>query len=207
MHAFRSPTSHRYGTVHPPLFGAECYLTSSACLALREQYDDGLRKGLLKPCREFCTDIALSQVTKNLPLLQLHLNVAEQLQSHFELPPLRIQYYAYTRIYPGGAHRLHADAVTLNGSPNHTPYRVATAMLYLSDGEVDFAGGSLRFPKLGMEIIPRVGLLVGFLTSLGHQHEVPLVTAGVRDALAMWFQLASLDQPINAPKGTPASPR
>src|SRR5262245_25496442 len=92
-HAFRSP---RYGTVHPPLFRAECYLTSSACLALREQYDDGLRKGLLKPRREFCTDIALSQVTEN-----------------FELPPLRIQYCAYTRIYPGGAHRPHADAVTL----------------------------------------------------------------------------------------------
>jgi hypothetical protein len=175
-------------TSHSPIFSMEHYLSPAACLALREEYNDGLRRGCFAPRGMACTDIALSRVTSNDALARLHLDVGERIRSHFKLPELRLDYCAYTRIRPGGSHVLHADGVTLEGGPNHTPDRVATAMLFLSDGEVDFEGGTLRFPIVGMEITPRIGLLVGFLSSLEYQHEVPSVTAGARDALAMWFQ-------------------
>jgi predicted 2-oxoglutarate/Fe(II)-dependent dioxygenase YbiX len=169
----------------------EHYQSPEACLALRQAYEDGLRRNCFAPRGMASTDIALSRVTSDELAARLYLDVAERIRWHFALPPLFIDYCAYTRIRPGGSHPLHADAVALDGTPNHTPHRIASAMLYLSDSEIDFEGGTLRFPKLGIEVLPRIGLLVGFLTNLEYQHEVPPVTAGVRDAVAMWFQLAS----------------
>jgi hypothetical protein len=167
------------------------YQSPEACLALREAYDDGLRRGCFAPRGMASTDMALSRVTSNDVAARLYLDVAERIRTHFALPPLCIDYCAYTRIEPGGSHPLHADSEALDGAPNHTPHRIASAMLYLSESEMDFEGGTLRFPKLGIEVPPRIGLLVGFLTNLEYQHEVPSVTTGVRDAVAMWFQLAS----------------
>jgi predicted 2-oxoglutarate/Fe(II)-dependent dioxygenase YbiX len=165
------------------------FLPATDCQALRACYDDGLRRGCFKPKGTDRTHIALSRVTTDEPFARLHLDVAERLRSHFALPPLRLDYCAYTRMPPGTSHPLHADAVTLDGRPNHTPLRVASAMVYLSESEVDFSGGAVLFPKLGVKVRPRIGLLAGFLTSREYQHAVPPVTAGVRDAVAIWFRL------------------
>jgi hypothetical protein len=189
MRSCQAAPCHR--TNDSPVLTVEQYLPPAACLALREEYNDGLRRNCFTPRGVTSNDIALSHVTSNDALTRLHLDVAERIRAHFALPPLRVDYCAYTRLWPGGMHSLHSDAVTLDGRPNHTPDRVASAMLYLTDGETDFEGGALRFPKLEIEVTPRIGLLVGFLTNLDYQHEVPPVTAGVRDALAMWFQIAS----------------
>lgn len=101
--------------------------------------------------------------------------------------PLFCDYAAATASRPGMGHVLHADAETLEGEPNHTAWRKVTAMLYLNSQGPDFAGGSLLFPRLGIEVRPRAGLLVGFRCDGIHAHRVPPVTRGVRRALAFWF--------------------
>ena len=63
-------------------------------------------------------------------------------------------------------------------------------MLYLSEQGDEFDGGLIRFPKLKSEIVPRAGMLVGFLTGLEYQHEVTPVAHGQRDAVAFWFKTA-----------------
>jgi predicted 2-oxoglutarate/Fe(II)-dependent dioxygenase YbiX len=160
------------------------FMKADVCAELRTVYAAGLASGSIRPRGITTTDIALTAVLAVPTVVD---DVADLLRARFDLPELRPDYVAYTRVLAGGSHVLHADGVKLDGTPNHTPRRVASAMLYLSDGETDFTGGLLRFPMLGMEIVPHPGLLVGFLTTLEHQHEVTLVTSGVRDAIAMWF--------------------
>lgn len=175
------------------------FLSPADCDRLREIYADGLAAGRFAPRDSgHKTDVALSAVTSDLLYLGLADRVAKKLRAHYPtLPPLALDYAAYTRVRPGGRHTLHADAVKLDGVPNHTPHRIASAMLYLSNG---FSGGVLRFPRLGEEIVPTPGLLVGFLTGLDHQHEVTEVAGGDRDAVAFWFRAAS-SQPT--PKSLP----
>jgi hypothetical protein len=187
-----------------PVLVVRDYLSPEACRLLRAAYDEGLQEGRFAPHGTDKTDIGLAQVTDE-AAARLSLDVAERLRAHFALPPLYIDYCAYTRLRPGGSHPLHSDAVTLDGRPNHTRWRIASAMLYLSDGETDFAGGGLHFPWLGIKITPRVGLLVGFLTTLDYQHEVPPVTSGMRDALAIWFMPASGSDPEAAVARLPGS--
>ena len=106
------------------------------------------------------------------------------------LPGLDPDYVAYTVMLAGASHTLHADAVKdAAGTPNHTPHRVATAMLYLG-GPADFAGGQILFPGLGVAVEPRPGTLVAFLCDWRHRHQVERVTRGERHALALWFKEA-----------------
>ena len=175
-----------------PILYVKQFESADACRALRDAYDTGLRDHRFTPRAHHArTDIALATVTNNQTAERLYRAVAARLRAQFQLPPLCIDYCAYSRLMPGGLHPLHADAVTLAGAPNHTPNRIASAMLFLSDGETDFRGGTLRFPRLEIEITPRPGLLVGFLTDLRYQHEVRPVTAGLRDAIAIWFCAAA----------------
>lgn len=166
------------------------FLAPQACARLRADYAAALAGGL-KPRGRLTTDAPLSAVCPD-TAAELAGRCAAGLDGWFPgLPPLRPDYVAYTRCLPGGAHPLHADAVRPDGAPNHTPHRVATAMVYLSDGRADFDGGTIRFPGLGLDITPEPGLLVGFLTGWDHRHEVPSVTRGARDAVAIWFRSAA----------------
>lgn len=114
--------------------------------------------------------------------------VREALAKHFNITePLYCDYAAAAQSLEGMAHERHADAVTLNGFPNHTPWRVVTAMLYLNDFGTDFTGGQLHFPHIGKVIDPVAGRLVGFRCDAVHTHEVPMIQSGVRRALAFWF--------------------
>jgi hypothetical protein len=60
-------------------------------------------------------------------------------------------------------------------------------MHYLNDGERDFQGGRIRFPRLDLEIVPKPGLLIGFGCGLDFEHEVTRVLSGERYAIALWF--------------------
>lgn len=91
------------------------------------------------------------------------------------------------RMEVGDAHGLHADAVQLNGEPNHTPYRVCVGMVYLNTCGSDYRGGEIRFPELDQIVCPTWGLLVAFPSDLKHQHEVPTITEGKRYSMSMWF--------------------
>lgn len=133
-------------------------------------------------------DCRLSDITPDSDLTE---RVRLALANHYpRLPPLASDYVAYTLLKVGASHPLHADAVKLDGSPNHTPQRVVTAMLYLGSEGKDFTGGSIRFPALGTTIRPVAGTLVGFRCDLSHRHEVPRVTRGERHAVAFWFKEA-----------------
>lgn len=164
------------------------FLSAAECVVLRQQYAAGLAAKRFMPRGTNSTDTALSGV--NPAFVEPIAGRASQLllEQWPELPALELDYLAYTRMTIGGRHNLHADGFKLDGTPNHTPQRIATAMVYLSDGQSDFAGGLIRFPGLRAEIVPRVGLLVGFLTTVEFAHDVTPVASGVRDALAVWFQ-------------------
>lgn len=164
----------------------ENYLSECTCASIREAYDDGSRVGRFSPRGSDRTDVQLSSVWPGTSdLLSKMLNLLYQ---HFKFPTLTLDYCAYTRVTVGGSHELHADSVRLDGSPNHTPTRVVTVMVYLSDGRRDFSGGVLHLPELGVEVQARPGLLVAFPTDLAHRHEVTVVTDGVRDSIATWFR-------------------
>lgn len=100
---------------------------------------------------------------------------------------LYADYVALTASEIGMSHVLHSDAETLDGEPNHTSWRWVTAMLYLNTQGEDFNGGSIVFPRIGIEIPPKAGRLVGFRCDGIHAHEVPPVASGIRRAVAIWF--------------------
>ena len=166
-------------------------LDRELCRSIVAQYDAKLAAGEISPNgrgsgRE---DIFLHMVTDSVPYLVAR---AKDLLSfhlfHALNGPLILDYCAYTRLTVGRGHELHADAVTLDGLPNHTPDRVASAVVYLSHGEHDFDDGKLIFPALGVTISAMPGLFVGFPTDLKHQHSVTVVSRGVRDAILIWFK-------------------
>ena len=102
-----------------------------------------------------------------------------------------IDYTLVTEMRAGDAHPLHADSERQEPEgdwvPNHTSWRVYTAMLYLNTCGVDYQGGVLRFPKIGREVVPRAGYLVGFTCGHQHQHEVTRVQRGRRYAISIWM--------------------
>lgn len=148
-------------------------LSSEKCGGIIAEYADATMRGDLCQDTAFKDDAIISTVHG---IVESAMGVS-----------LITDYAAYTRVLPGGSHGLHADGVKLDGTPNHTPFRIATAMLYLNDGDVDFAGGRLCFPILDRKIVPKAGRLVGFLCDLEHQHEVEAVYGGVRHGLGFWF--------------------
>jgi hypothetical protein len=92
---------------------------------------------------------------------------------------------------PGAATPLHADAQRrlTDGRwvANHTPWRTHVAIIYLTTADVDFRGGTLHLPALGLQIAPRRGLLVGFPSGREHLHEVTTVESGHRLSLSIWM--------------------
>lgn len=160
----------------------------SGCDAIRGSYREKLAAGLISPRGEGTgvEDIALDLVCEVPGLVD---RAAMELRSRFNFDRgLVLDYCAYTRLEAGRGHELHADGVKLDGSPNHTPHRVATAMVYLNDGETDFGNGVLVFPEMGVRVSSRVGLFVGFLTDLRYRHYVTPVSRGSREAIAIWFK-------------------
>lgn len=88
------------------------------------------------------------------------------------------------RLQPRGFHPLHADALQLDGTPNHTPQRKIAAMLYLNS---DFDGGEIEFPNHDLRIKPYRGLLLVFGTGLEDQHTVHRVESNKRYMLSTWW--------------------
>ena len=171
------------------------FIDRGAVAVIRARYADALQSGRIEPRGSMLTD------TDAVPFLDAELieRVAAELRQAFpELPELAVDYIAYTRAAEGGAHVLHADAVLEDGSPNHTAWRVATAMLYLAESGSDFLGGAIHFDGPGRVIEPRAGLFVGFLTDWHHRHFVDTVTAGHRDALAFWFMDANKGREVSS---------
>jgi hypothetical protein len=114
-----------------------------------------------------------------------------------DLPELATDAAFFARLGVGGGHVLHADAVTLAGEPNHTPGRVAAALVYLTGSPEDFRGGAIEFPGLRRSVAPKAGQLLAFPSTVEYRHRVTAVTpgtagrGGVRDSIAIFFKPAA----------------
>lgn len=97
------------------------------------------------------------------------------------------EYTLLSKMMPGDSHALHADNETLDGEPNHTPWRTHVALIYLNTCHIDFEGGQLCFPDFDLEISPVIGTLVTFPCSAAFKHSVSEIKKGSRYSLAMWF--------------------
>jgi hypothetical protein len=104
---------------------------------------------------------------------------------------LFVDYTLLTEMRIGDAHPAHADSESPSPDggwiPNHTPWRHSVGMLYLNTNGLDYKGGELLFPTLGLRILPEAAQLVGFTSGRQHWHEVTPVTNGVRYSLSMWM--------------------
>lgn len=99
--------------------------------------------------------------------------------------PLLIEAAFLAMLPPGGHHPRHCDNCKMDGSPNHTPQRDYSAIVYLNS---EFEGGPLIFPSRGT-LIPAPGTLVAFPSNRDFPHEVPPVTKGKRYSMPIWFTL------------------
>jgi hypothetical protein len=170
----------------------ENFVPPTYCRRLIAAYEDGLASGRLHPRGIQVRDLPLSVVTANDRELRqwtrrVCSSVGDLLAEEFDLPGLFADYSAFKCEHEGGAHSRHADNVTATGEPNHTYWREATAMIYLNNGEHDFAGGRIRFARLGREIVAKSGLLVGFGCGIDFEHEVSPVRRGRRYGMGLWF--------------------
>ena len=171
------------------IFAMHKFLSEALCREIRAEYQEALDAGQIVPkgMGTGKTDVSLLTISAVDGPWLVDMT-ADWLRRVLHIPPITLDYCAYTRLEVGQLHELHADAVKLDGTPNHTPHRVATALLYLSDGYEEFDGGELYLPEFGMTIVATPGLLVGMPTDLAHRHAVTVVTRGVRDAIALWYK-------------------
>ena len=78
----------------------------------------------------------------------------------------------------------HADNIEPDGTPNSTPHRSFSSLIYLND---DYEGGETYFPGHGIRLKPQAGALVIFGAGPQYVHGVSRVTRGLRYTYAGWF--------------------
>ena len=71
--------------------------------------------------------------------------------------------------------------------PNHTPTRVYTSLIYLSD---NFEGGETTLPVKNIDIKPKTRRLFGFPCSRDYIHGVRKNIGGIRVAFTAWYKVA-----------------
>ncbi|PWT85868.1 MAG: hypothetical protein C5B58_02390 [Acidobacteria bacterium] len=119
------------------------------------------------------------------------LRCKEKIEVDLSTPELFVESFYLTCLFPGDSHIAHADNERRKYGrwvPNHTPQRDYTGLAYLND---NFTGGELVFPDLGVVIVPKPGLLVGFPSNHKFVHAVPKVLSGKRYSLPVWFSVNS----------------
>lgn len=72
--------------------------------------------------------------------------------------------------------------------PNHTPTRVYTTLVYLTD---DFEGGETTMPVRGLDVKPKCGRMFGFPCSRDYIHGIRKNWGGVRIAFTAWYKLSN----------------
>lgn len=99
--------------------------------------------------------------------------------------PLYVEAAYLAKLPEGGRHPMHRDNCMGDGTPNHTPQRDYSALIYLNSV---FEGGEIVFPSRGT-LKPKTGMLIAFPSGKDYPHEVLAVTKGVRYSLPLWFSL------------------
>lgn len=116
----------------------------------------------------------------------------EELQNHYNCGELSSFEGGLVMLTDGAVNGLHSDMYNLDGSmwndgSGREDELEYSALLYMSDYDKDFTGGSINFPKQDLVVKPTKGLLVYFRGDLEHVHEVSEVTSGRRYAIVMFF--------------------
>ena len=91
----------------------------------------------------------------------------------------------------------HVDNMEPDGSPNISPHRSFSSILYLND---DYEGGETYFPGHGVRIKPTAGALVVFGAGPEYVHGITRVTKGLRYTYAGWFTYDKAFEDPNAQK-------
>src|SRR5262249_28856842 len=78
----------------------------------------------------------------------------------------------------------HVDNMEPDGSPNISPHRSFSSVLYLNDA---YEGGETYFPGHGIRIKPLPGALILFGAGPEYVHGITRVTRGMRYTYAGWF--------------------
>lgn len=106
--------------------------------------------------------------------------------------------YELLRYAPGEKFSTHVDRVYAN-EPSDSPSPVSahdvvsvnspamrrlSVIAYCND---NFEGGKLRFPRQGIEITPKPGLVVVFPSGFTHPHAALPVSSGIRYCVVTWF--------------------
>lgn len=78
----------------------------------------------------------------------------------------------------------HYDNINPDGTPNYTPWRHMTAMVYLND---NFENGEIFWPEFGIEYKPKKGAIAVFPSDINFLHGVREITEGVRYTLSSFY--------------------
>jgi predicted 2-oxoglutarate/Fe(II)-dependent dioxygenase YbiX len=149
-------------------FNDAAYNNRGRAFGTRTELDGEVLKSLVRPIREAAKEYIISRIDTG----------------HTVIYP---EYSMLAKMCEGDKHELHADAVTLQGEPNHTYWRTHTAMIYLNSFKLDYTGGEIMFPQFGIKYGPLAGTLVAFSTDLAHRHLVNPIESGERYSLALWY--------------------
>lgn len=100
----------------------------------------------------------------------------------------------HTQKWEKGAYAtVHADNSYNDGRPSPFERSRYATFIYLND---DFEGGILNFPKRGIQIKPKTGLLAAFAGDYTNLHEVTMITSGTRYTLgSFWDDRQESDYP------------
>jgi hypothetical protein len=117
--------------------------------------------------------------------------IKSQLESFYGIPLNKYE-GGLVKLVTGAKNGLHSDMYMLDGSSwndgsGREDELEYSALLYLSDYDIDFTGGKITFPKQNLTIYPEKGMLVFFRGDLDHPHEVEEIVGGNRYAIVTFF--------------------
>lgn len=117
---------------------------------------------------------------------QIKSGIIEAVASVHDLDPATVVQIGYhtQKWEPGAYARIHSDNTDEHGNSGPFARSRYAAFLYLND---DFEGGVLRFPKQGVEVSPKVGMLAAFDGGFENMHEVSLIKSGVRYTIGSFW--------------------
>jgi hypothetical protein len=117
---------------------------------------------------------------------QIKSGIIDAVASVHELDPKTVSQIGYhtQKWEPGAYARLHSDNTDEKGNSGAFTRSRYAAFLYLND---DFSGGLLKFPKQGLELSPKTGMLAVFDGGFNNMHEVSMIESGVRYTIGSFW--------------------
>ena len=110
--------------------------------------------------------------------------ITAKIEEHSGFTKLYSDCLSMTR-WPSGYELIpHADGEEPDNSPHIFPWRLFGSVIYIND---DYEGGEIYYPRLGLSMKPKSGMLAIHPGTLDFLHGVRPVTSGVRYTIASFF--------------------